>query len=189
MLALKYTGAKEKQLEKPKIVHVISPKPSARMVNTSKVNGQGNTVRKPEATLYYNTNMGGVDRMYQQLHGIQVLQNTCKWFHLIMLLLLSSHKLYKSRGGKIGFLQFIHDIVCQMVAHAPILNPRPPKDNVLQLTERYFPAQIPYSGQAAKKTYSYKKCQVCNAMGVRTPSGHPIKAVWCCPDCPDQPGL
>ena len=27
------------------------------------------------------------------------------------------------------------------------------------------------------------------AMGVRTPSGHLIKAVWHCSDCPDQLGL
>ena len=44
------------------------------MVNTSKVDGQGNIVRKPKAIVYYNTNMGGVDRMDQQLHGIQVLR-------------------------------------------------------------------------------------------------------------------
>ena len=94
-----------------------------------------------------------------------------------MLSLLSSHKLYKSRGRKIEFLQFIHDVVCQMVAHAPNLNPRPPKDNQLCLTGRHLPAQIPYRRQAAKKTHSYKKCQACSSTGVRNPSGHPIKAV------------
>ena len=26
-------------------------------------------------------------------------------------------------------------------------------------------------------------------MDIRTPSGHPIKAVWHCPDYPDHPGL
>ena len=72
--------------------------------------------------------------------------------------MLSSHKLYKYRGGNIGFMQFINDVVCQMVAHSPILNARPSKDNLLYLTGRHFPAQIPYRGQAAKKTHSYKKC-------------------------------
>ena len=43
--------------------------------------------------------------------------------------------------------------------------------------------------QATMKTHSYKKRQVCYAMGVRTPSGNPLKAVWHYPDCPDQPGL
>ena len=46
MLAMKYRGAKDKTAEKPKIVNVISTKHSARMVNTSKVVGQGNIVRK-----------------------------------------------------------------------------------------------------------------------------------------------
>ena len=73
-----------------------------------------------------------------------------------MLSLLSSHKLYKSRDGKIEFLQFIHDVVCDMVAHAPHPNPRPPIDNLLHLTGRHFPAQIPYREQAAKKTRFYK---------------------------------
>ena len=164
------------------------------MVITSKVDGQDNIVRKTEAIVYYNINMEGVNRMDQQLHGIQVLRKTYKWyqkicFHLIMLSLLCIHKLYKSRGGKIGFLQFLHDVVWQMVAHAPNLNPRPPKDNLLCLTERHFPAQIPYRRQAAKKTYAFNKCQVCHAVGVITPSGHTIKAVWHCPDCLDQPGL
>ena len=74
MLAMKYQGAKDKTAGKPKIVHVILTKHSARMVNTSKVDGQGNIVRKPEAIVYYNTNMGGVARMEQWLHGNQVLR-------------------------------------------------------------------------------------------------------------------
>ena len=73
-----------------------------------------------------------------------------------------------------------------MVAHTSNLNPRPPKDNLLHLTGRDFPAQIAYRGQAVMKAYSYKKCHICYAMDVRTPSGHPIKAVW---HCPEQPGL
>ena len=56
MLAMKYRGAKDKT-GKPKIVHVILTMHLARMVNTSKVNGQCNIVRKPEALVYYNTNM------------------------------------------------------------------------------------------------------------------------------------
>ena len=71
MLAMKYRGAKDKTGGKPKLVHVILTKHSARMVNTSKVDGQGNIVRKPETIVYYNTNMGGVDRMDQQMYDIK----------------------------------------------------------------------------------------------------------------------
>ena len=65
MLAMKYRGVKDKTAGKPKIVHEISTKHSARMANMSKFDGQGNYVRKPGAIVYYNTNMGTVDRMDQ----------------------------------------------------------------------------------------------------------------------------
>ena len=80
MLAMKYNRAKDKTVGKPRTAYVILTKLSARMVNTSKVDGQVDIVRKPEATVYYNTNMGGVDRMDQELHGIQVLRKTYKWY-------------------------------------------------------------------------------------------------------------
>ena len=54
-------------------------KHSARMVDTSKVDEQGNIVRKPEAIVYNSTIMEGFDRMDQQLHGIQMLRKTYKW--------------------------------------------------------------------------------------------------------------
>ena len=57
MLARKYRGTKDKTAGKPKIVHANLTKHSAKMVNTSKVDGQGNIVRKSEAIVYYNTNM------------------------------------------------------------------------------------------------------------------------------------
>ena len=47
ILATKYRGAKDITAGKPKTVHVISTKHSAIMVITSKVDGPGNTVRKP----------------------------------------------------------------------------------------------------------------------------------------------
>ena len=55
------------------------------MVNTSNVDGQGNIVKKPEVSVQYNTNMGGANRMDQQLHGIQVLRNTYRWYQKIFL--------------------------------------------------------------------------------------------------------
>ena len=86
MLAMMYRGANDKTAGKPKTVHVILTKHSANMVNTYKVDGQGNIVRKPEAVVYYSANMGGVDRMDQQLYGIQVLRKTCMWYQKICFL-------------------------------------------------------------------------------------------------------
>ena len=46
MLAIKYRGAKDKTAGKPKIVHVILTKHSARMVNTCKVQNVHHTKYK-----------------------------------------------------------------------------------------------------------------------------------------------
>lgn len=196
ILAMKYRGAKDKSPGKPKIVHVISTKHGAKMMNTNSKDADGNIIKKPEAIVYYNHNMGGIDRMDQQLHGIQVLRKTYKWyqkifFRLMMLALLSSQKLYKSRGGKLEFLHYIHEIVRSLVEGAPNLKnkPRIPSDNLLRLTGRHFPAQVAYKGSATKKSHAYKRCRVCYARKITTPSGHPIKSVWQCPDCPGEPGL
>ena len=96
------------------------------MKDSSKVDAEGNILKKPEAIMYYNRNMGEVDLIDQQLHGIQILRKTYKWyqkifFHMVMLALLNSQKLYKSMGGKFGFLQFIHDVMCSLVSDAPNL--------------------------------------------------------------------
>ena len=80
MLAMKYRGAKDKTAGKPKTVHVILTKHSARMVNTSKADVQGNIFRKSKAIVYYNTNVGDADRTDQQLHGIHVLRKAYKWY-------------------------------------------------------------------------------------------------------------
>ena len=80
MLAMKYREAKDRTAGKPKIVPVTLTKHSARMLNTSKVDKQGNIFRKTEAIVYYNSSMGGVDRMDQQLHGIQVPRKTYRWY-------------------------------------------------------------------------------------------------------------
>ena len=85
MLVMNYRGAKDKTAGKQKIVHVVLTKYSGRMVNMSKVDGQGNIVKKPEAIVFYNTNMEGIDRMDQQLHVIQVLKKTYKWSQKIFL--------------------------------------------------------------------------------------------------------
>ena len=77
---------------------------------------------------------------------------------MVMLALLSSQKLCKSRGGKLEFLQFIHDVVRSLVSDAPNLraNPRIPIDNLLRLTGRHFPAQVPY-GEMLQRNHTPTK--------------------------------
>ena len=124
ILVMKYRAAKDKSQKKRKIVHLISTKHAANMKNTTNRDAQANVVQKPEAIVYYNQKMGGVGKIDQQLHGIQVLRKAYKWCHkiffrLLMISMLNAHKLYKKRGGKSDFLQYIHDVAVVLLSNAP----------------------------------------------------------------------
>ena len=117
--------------------------------------------------------MGGVDKIDQQLQGIQVMRKTFKWYHkiffrLLMMATLSAHKLYRQKGGKADFLQYLHDVAVALLSNAPHLQNqprRPANDNLNRLTGRHFPEQIKYEGQNQKKKHGEKKCKVCCARG------------------------
>ena len=150
ILAIKYRAAQNKAAGKPKVVHVLSTKHNRTMKNTGRRDHEGNVIQKPEAIIYYNKNMGGVDKIDQQLHSISVIRKTFKWYHkvffrLLSVAMLSSHKIYKESGGKNDFLQFVHEIVESLVENSPQLqdNARSARknDNLVRLTGRHFPAQ------------------------------------------------
>ena len=112
--------------------------------------------------------MGGLDKIDQQLHSISLIRKTFKWYHkvffrLLSVAMLSSHKIYKERGGKNDFLQFVHEIVESLVENSPQLqdNARSARknDNLVRLTGRHFPAQLLYEGQAKKKKTQPKAMQ------------------------------
>ena len=145
ILVMKYRGAKDKAQGKPKVVHVLSTKHNASMKNTHRRTADGEIVQKPEAIMYYNHKMGGVDNIDQQLHSMQVLRKTYKWyqkifFRMLMMALLSSQKIYKERGGKHDFMSFVHDVISGMILHLRA-DPRKQHDNLMRLTGRHFPTQ------------------------------------------------
>ena len=105
---------------------------------------------------------------------------------------LSAHKLYKIQGGKDAFLYFLLNTITQLLSNSPRLE-RPLHgqqiDNIARLTGRnHWPArrEAPDGRQASSKV---KKCRVCYAKGRRTQKGIPIKTVWICKGCPEEPGL
>ena len=160
---MKYRAAKDKSQGKPKVVHVLSTKHAAKMKDTPRWNVEGNIVQKPEAITYYNQKMGGVDTIDQQLHSVQVLRKTYKWydkifFRIFMMAMLSSHKVYKERGGRLEFLHFVHEVISSLVSNAPHLQPPSNRlnDNLVRLTGRHFPTQVPYEGQAKNKKHCVK---------------------------------
>ena len=114
ILAMKYRAAQNKSQNNPKVVHLLSTKHKPVMKNTSRRDHEGNIIQKPEAIIYYNHNMGGVDKIDQQLHCISVARKTFKWYHkvffrLLSMAMLSSHNIYNKNGGREDFLQCGHE--------------------------------------------------------------------------------
>ena len=127
------------------------------MKNTFKTDHDGNIIQKPDAIIYYNKNMGGVDKIDQQVDSINIISNSFKWylkvvFRLFSVAMLSSHKIYKEKGEKYDFLQFVHDIVLGLVENSPQLTGVARKnDNLVRFTGRQFPSQSLYQGEAKKR--------------------------------------
>ena len=70
--------------------------------------------------------MGWVDKIDQQLDSINIIRMSFKWYHkvffrLFSVTMLSSYQIYKEKGGKYAFLQFVHDIVLGLVENSPQL--------------------------------------------------------------------
>ena len=71
----------------------------------------------------YNSYIGGVDMVDQQLHSIHVLRKSYRWykklaFRLITQTALNTHKLYQFHTGnaKYTFLNFLHDVISQLIS-------------------------------------------------------------------------
>ena len=73
---------------------------------------EGNYILKPTVVREYNLHMGGVDRIDQQLHNVNLLRKSYKWykklvFRLMAQVILNSHKIYVfTTGSNITFLDF-----------------------------------------------------------------------------------
>ena len=77
----------------------------------------GTRVKKSTAIKAYNIHMGDVDRVDQQLHTLQCLRKSYKWyrklaFRLMMQMILNAHKIHgKETGSKISFIDFDLEVV------------------------------------------------------------------------------
>ena len=141
--------------------------------------------------------MGGVDKIDQQLHQIQALRKTYKWYRkiflrLLMQSMLNSHKLYQLHdAGNQDFLGFLQKAITIMFAASPKLmqNPRNvAQDNLFRLTgHKHFPIRrpLPEGTQREKAKYMVKTCRVCSTKGNTNAS----KTQYVCKNCPGEPGL
>ena len=126
VMVVKYRAAKDNSKGKPKTVCLVSTAHSAEMRNTSSRDAHGDVIKKPSCIMSYNVKMGGVDRMDQQLHSINFMRRSYKWYkkvfmRMMMVCVLSAHKLYQLQGGRSDFLTFIHDIITELLINAPRL--------------------------------------------------------------------
>jgi hypothetical protein len=197
VLAVKYRAISDKANKQPKVVYMLTTSHGVEMKNSGTTGRDGSVVMKPTCIIDYNHNMGGVDMVDQQLHTMDVLRKTYKWYkkvflRLVMQCMLSAHRIYQVRGGKSDFLAYVHDVITQLLANSVQLQRGsvPQLDNIIRLTGRnHFPGKRPSETLRSKMPSKSKKCRVCRARGVTTVKGGPIKTAWVCMACPDQPGL
>ena len=165
------------------------------MVNTCKIDSNTNPIFKPSMIAGYNRNMGGIDIVDQQLHGLHLLRKSYKWYKKLALRLLSqvaqnSHKIYcKVIGSKTVFLDYLQDVVTSLITiEEPISGEIKCNDDVSRLVGRYFPS-LKIATPGAKCQRSVKPCRMRYAKGKRTDKGHKIKTTYVCVFCPSEPGL
>ncbi|XP_065650310.1 piggyBac transposable element-derived protein 4-like [Hydra vulgaris] len=197
MLACKYRATKDKSGNKQKVVYALSTYYNPVMVETGKSDKNGNIILKPSMVKSYNEHMGGVDRVDHQLHGIQVLRKSNKWykklaFRLILQCALNSQKIYTySTGRHISYLDFLLSNIKLIFSLTPEIPHNPclvVGEDFKRLTGRHFPSMLP-PGKAGNNDRHHKRCRVCYAKGKLTAKGHPLKTVFVCNFCPSQHGL
>ena len=127
VVACKYRAMQDKASNQQKVVYMLSTCHRQIMVDTGKNDRNGAAIVKPGLVTAYNKHMGGVDRVDQQLHGIQILQRHYKWYKKLALRLLSqcmlnAQKIYaKETQSNCSFLSFIHDVILQLISLKPAI--------------------------------------------------------------------
>ena len=93
-----------------------------------------------ECVMSYSIKMGGVDHIDQQLHSVTVLRRSYKWYkksfiRMMMMCVLSAHKLYQQQGGRCDFLEFLHNVTTLLLVNAPWIrtNPKAPRTETFLL--------------------------------------------------------
>lgn len=121
----------------------------------------GEEIIKPSCIIDYNKNMGGVDNVDRQLAITASIRKSLKWyrklfFHLIDLILINAHALYKLQEGAISFTDFRMKVISSLLGVDSTVQAEvdPPPS---RLTGRHFPTQ----------SQSTKECTMCRASKVR----------------------
>ena len=109
MVACKFRALQDKSGNKQKVVYMLSTCHATTIVDTGKkAHPGGNPIMNPAIISSCNSHMGGVDRVDQQLHGVQTLRRAYKWykklaFRIILQCTLNAHKAYVYFTGNSNF--------------------------------------------------------------------------------------
>jgi hypothetical protein len=88
-------------------------------------------VPQPDIVKKYNSNMGGVDRLDQNINHHRIKIGGKKWYYPILTWLLdtavqNSWQLHKKAGGRLSALDFRREIVCPILRSAAEVRKRNP---------------------------------------------------------------
>lgn len=161
-------------------VLMISSEHSGEMINTS--NRRNENITKPEVVVYYNKNMGGVDRVDQLLSYYSSDHRSLKWykklsFHIMEMMMLNSYFLYRSFSNvtkRVDLYHFRIQIISTLCGprRLPFVRPRSP----LLMNRTHYATQHPPAGNSTRK--KQQRCKSCQK-----------KTTWYCPDCEGCPGV
>ena len=185
MVGCKYRAPKDKANRKQKVVHTLQ---TCHQPDMTDITIGGQPGRKPICVKYYTHHMGGVNKVYQQLHYQHTLRKSYKWYckltlWLISQVILNADKVYLAHtGSNTVFLDFMCNMIASLLASTPkiiIPNVQIPDDTHARLTGRHFP-QVKKAAPDASDQKPTKQCCVCDVRGLRTNKGKPLKTIHIC---------
>ena len=166
-----------------KDVTMLSTIHEAVLVETGKVDRNGDKIEKPEAVYYYCGRMGGVDLSDQLLNYYSFLRKSSKWsrkllIHLFNLVLLNAYILNKHYGcqkmthdeyrDKIVKYLLEEGLKCYKIPLPPVISRKIARRNTEEeekkrLGERHFITNIP-AGEGRKRKKPTRCCFICSKM-------------------------
>lgn len=185
-------------------VYMLSCKNPATMIDMTRGEGDHQNRHqsvKPACVVSYNANKAGVDKHDQMVQYYPLGRKTVKWwkkvfFHIFMMGLSNTHKLYNIKSTKkMSFVDYITNITKHLAtkgaAGAPTIDegagagppppppPRPRAEIVGMFCKDPFPMKIPSNATKQKPT---RKCVVCSQKFV---DGVKVRkeSSWQCRDC------
>ncbi|XP_063932857.1 piggyBac transposable element-derived protein 4-like isoform X2 [Zophobas morio] len=162
-------------------VTFISTEYSATLQETQ--NRRGQKKMKPEAIIYYNKFMSGVEHKDQMLAYNACDRKTIRWYkklglHTLQILLLNAWYLYNKYSGlRANFYDFRLNIIENLVGGTKQEKPKKAVPEGVHL-----PASLP-KAEATKGRVQRKDCKVCYQNKIRKQTN------FYCPKCKDKPGL